>query len=178
MYRRVIVLIFFILFFVTSAGAALTAARIQEKMYSFGFESIPNLVFNGDYGLRKNRGIGASLGLFNQRDRGFLVGKNTFLKSDETTYFEMHATYMYREFTQDLPFYLGFLGGIWGTSSKLSPQLGVLLEIPLAKKWITRFNLIYGPRAGVEIAWLAQKNIEFCVDIGYAAGFLGGRIYF
>jgi len=176
--RKHLFLIILILFLFMNLNATLTPGRIQAQKATLGIDIVPNISFSTEFGLNKKFGIGASLGLFNRNDQLFVPEKNSFFETGESTYIEGHMLYNLVPYSQDVPFDLSLLGGLWGTESKFALQAGVLFDVPLSRQLNARINVIFGPRAGIEIAYKIDKKYEVCFDLGVAVGILGLRIYF
>lgn len=169
--------LFFLPLMFAVSYAGLSVANPGPDVTTIGMSAIPNMVFNADHGINQKIAVGGALSLFNKRGGMFSSGRTELFKEDESTYFEGHINYVFREYSQDLPLDIAFTGGLWGTESKLSLELGVLLDVPISKKFNARFNLIYGPRAGIELAYKVQKKLDFCFDLGFATGIIGARYY-
>lgn len=172
--NKLYIVIIIIFSFTLNGIASLTHATVNKKRISFSIDFIPSLSFNTEYGINSQFGIGGSLGLFN--DSNQILSKN-FINNDEDSYLETHLLYCIKEYDNEIPMYISLLGGLWGTQSKLSLQLGLLLDIPLSYSFKARFNLIFGPRAGIEIAYIFNKNYELCFDLAIGVGVIGLRAY-
>ena len=172
----VFILLFFIL--IGTGFGALTPAKISPGKASFGFDVIPSLTINSEYGISRKIGVGASIGIFNDNNQVFIGNRSTYFAAGETSYLETHIGYFVHNRDAEVPIDISLLGGLMFTESKLSLEAGVLLGVPLSREFTTRFNLIVGPRAGFELAYNVSPELEACLDLAVAAGVLGFRIYF
>jgi hypothetical protein len=158
--------------------ASLTPAKLTPGRFAFSMDVLPSMSFTGEYGITKKIATGASLGLFNHNDQVFIGKRSSFFDEMETSYLESHIVYFFYDKTRDIPLDMSFLGGLMFTESRISIEAGVLLEVAIMREITARFNLIFGPRAGFELAWQVTPKFEACLDLAVATGVLGFRIYF
>jgi hypothetical protein len=67
------------------------------------------------------------------------------------------------------------VGGIWVDEGVRHPLIGVCGTYWVDEKVIIRGNAVYGPSAGIEFAYVIQRNIEATLTVLSGRGMLGLR---
>jgi len=70
---------------------------------------------------------------------------------------------------------VAFIGGVWVTGGVQRPLIGVCGAYWFDSRVIMRGNAVYGPSAGIELAYVLARNLEATLTVLSGRGMLGLR---